>query len=107
MYQSLSVSATFHIVEKQAKYIGLCQSTSTSSYKVGQPLSQRSQKIRGINMNTSVWDAQIPEHEPFEIEVTVRGMRPGLTSERISDRHKNYELLFAYLCLRVLLHTYA
>jgi hypothetical protein len=25
MYQSLSVSATFHIVEKQAKYIGLCQ----------------------------------------------------------------------------------
>jgi hypothetical protein len=32
-------------------------------------------------MNTSVWDAKIPEHEPFEIEVTVRDMRPGLTSE--------------------------
>ena len=109
------MSASFHIAEKKAKFIGLRQlsglvagfkyefhfqwfvegdnygnygymwktifSTSTSSYQVRQPLSQISQKSRGINMNTSVWDAYIPKRGPFEIEVTVRDMHPGLTSE--------------------------
>jgi hypothetical protein len=32
-------------------------------------------------MNTSVWDAYIPRKGPFEIEVTVRDLNPGLTSE--------------------------
>ena len=66
-------------------------STSTSTYKVRQPLSQISPKIRGLNMDTIVgerrwWyrgrrNSYIPKIEPFEIEVTVRDMHPGLTSE--------------------------
>jgi hypothetical protein len=67
-------------------------STSTSTYKVRQPLSQISQKTRGFNMDTVVgerrWDrgkrnSYIPKIivEPFEIEVTMRDMHPGLTSK--------------------------
>jgi hypothetical protein len=56
-------------------------STSTSSYTVRQPLYPTSQKGRGVNMNTSVWDACIPKKDPFVIGVTVRDLHPGLTSE--------------------------
>ena len=56
-------------------------STSTSSYTVRQPLSQIHQRTRGLNIDTSVWDACIPKKDPFVIKVTVRDVHPGLTSE--------------------------
>jgi hypothetical protein len=59
-------------------------STSTSSYTVRIPLdpkphSQIRQKNRGLNIDTSMWDAYFSG--PFEIEVTVRDMHPGLANE--------------------------
>jgi hypothetical protein len=56
-------------------------STSTSSSTVRQPLYPTSQKTRGLNIDTSVWDACIPKKDPFVIEVTVRDLHSGLTSE--------------------------
>ncbi len=50
-------------------------SSSTSSYTVRQPLSQTSQQARA-------WlDAYISKQDPYEIEVTVLDMHPGLTNE--------------------------
>ncbi len=56
-------------------------SSSTSSYTVRQPMSQISQKTRAFSIDTSVWDAYISKQDPFEIEVTVRDMHPGLISD--------------------------
>jgi hypothetical protein len=80
--------------DKNGNYANMWKSnfsTRTSSHKVRQPLSQISQKSRGLNMNTSVWDAYIPRKGPFEIEVTVRDLNPGLTSEEalIGTRRMN------------------
>ncbi len=55
--------------------------TSTSSCTVRLPLSQIIQKTRALNINTSVWDGYSPMKEPLFIEVTVRDMHHGLTSE--------------------------
>jgi hypothetical protein len=52
-------------------------STSTSSYTVRQPLYPTSQKTRGLNIDTSVWDACIPKKDPCVIEVTVRDLQRG------------------------------
>jgi hypothetical protein len=66
-------------------------STSTSSYTVRQPLYPISQKTRSLNIDTSVWDACIPTKDLFVIEVTVRDLHPGLTSEEalIGTRNMN------------------
>ncbi len=53
---------------------------STRSYTVKLSL-ERSQKTRALNSQTSMWDTYIPQKHAFEIEVTVRDMHPGLTSE--------------------------
>jgi hypothetical protein len=68
-------------------------STSSSSYTVRQPLSRIHQKTRGLNINTSLWDACIPKKGPFVIEVTVRDVPPGLTREEtlIGKRNMNSE----------------
>ena len=71
-------------------------SSSTSAYTVRQPISQ---VPRDVGIHTSVWDALISKQDPFEIEVTVRDMHPGLTSEdaligarrmNSADRRKTY-----------------
>ncbi len=54
--------------------------SSTRSYTVRLPL-QRTQKARVINIDASAWDAYTPHGDPFFVEVTVRDMHPGLTSE--------------------------
>jgi beta-1,4-mannosyl-glycoprotein beta-1,4-N-acetylglucosaminyltransferase len=66
-------------------------STSTSSYTVRQPLSPISQRQRDLNIDTSVWDAYIQKKARFVIEVTVRDLHPGLTSEEslIGTRNMN------------------
>ena len=48
-------------------------SSNTSSYTVRQPLSQI--------MAGAWWDAYISKQDPFEFEVTVLDMHPGLTNE--------------------------
>jgi hypothetical protein len=53
---------------------------STRSYTVKLSLDW-SQKTRALNSQTSMWDTYIPQKDAFEIEVTVRDMHPGLTSE--------------------------
>jgi hypothetical protein len=54
---------------------------STSLYTARLPLSERIQKTRAFNMDTSVWDAHILQEESFFVEVTVRDMHLGLTRE--------------------------
>jgi hypothetical protein len=54
---------------------------STSVYTARLPYSERIQKTRAFNMNTSVWDAHILQEESFFVEVTVRDKHPGLTRE--------------------------
>jgi hypothetical protein len=53
---------------------------SASSYKVKHPL-EKSQRTLALNIHTSTQNTNIPQKEPFFVEVTVRDMRPGLTSE--------------------------
>ena len=53
---------------------------STSTY-TGRQTIEKSQKTRALNIHTSTRNTYIPQKEPFFVEVTVRDMRPGLTSE--------------------------
>lgn len=71
----------FKSVEKKAKCIGMCQFGVCLHDSNTNFIFRVSQKSRDLKMNTGVWDARIPEHDPFEIEVTVCEMHPGLTSE--------------------------
>jgi hypothetical protein len=53
---------------------------STRSYTVKLSL-ERSQKTHALNSHTSMWDTYIPQKDAFVVEVTVRDLHPGLTSE--------------------------
>jgi hypothetical protein len=53
---------------------------STSTY-TGRQTIETSQKTRALNIHTSMRDTYILQGDPFEIEVTVRDLHPGLTSE--------------------------
>jgi len=54
--------------------------SSTSSYTV-RYLLQRIQKTRVMNIDESVSDAYTAQKAPFVVEVNLRDMHPGLTSE--------------------------
>jgi hypothetical protein len=67
--------------ENTHQWYNIFSSSTSSSYTVRQPLSQISQQTRALSIDTSLWDAYISKQDPFEIEVTVRDMHPGLTNE--------------------------
>ena len=76
-------------------------SASTSSYTDRQSLSQIRQKTRGLNIDTSLWDAYIQKKARFVMEVTVSDLHPGLTSEEAMVGRYSNSAAFRLKCVEL------